>query len=509
VNVAPPQRDFGGFDPKFIGVTLQVDGERSWERLLRLFAGDGTDAAGLESVHDPSERAETILAATALSHELRHFHDFLLAPLGAAVVRARLMAQLNATQFILISSSSESWKAANCIPVPISDWCARSQAERSAYLAGLNSWRGMAKPPLVAPELPVVAPAEEVAEPRTRILELDSTPELLRAIARAYRQLDSYLAPPDIAISDEPFLPITASELSAILIQIQEAWMAFGQDAADLVLAELANGPPRYRRTAGIIALYEQHGLLGKPLAAAVTWSLCGGWPGADSEESAFARFAKVTAHLVRHPNDVNVDAPVGVLFADWDERFRRDPTFDTLARSLEADETFLARLEATVTALPKDFELLQPEREQALRFYRAFASGRRRCVERVMTGPDDYVLAECYLRRCVADLPKPLVAIEFRSPSAPGADDLEANGWYVHLSREERDGRRLSVVLGAPVDLPGHAFIDNETAFGALAAQSTTDVLFSPLRWDRQYWDVYLAQLLLGEDRPILRLQS
>ncbi len=501
------QRDFGGFDPKYLGITLHVDGERSWQRLRGLLAGTGVDAASLRGIADRNERLEAVLAATVLAHELRHFHDFLLAPVGAAMLRTRLMAQLNAIQFIAMALSQDSSDNANCIPVPISAWCSWSLNQRSAYLGRLNAWRPAEAEPLVAPDLPVVAPTEEVAELRMTVV--GSIEEQMRVISHCYRQLSTLASPPGLVVEGEPFLPVVVSELSAVLVQSQDAWTGLGVDAAHLVIDELTTGLPRYRRLASIIRAYEAHGLLGRPLVAAATWALSGPWPRGGSRESSLARFSDLTMHLVRSP-PVDPEIPTRDLFAGWDNQLARAPTLDGLVGSLERDAAFVTRLdEASSSFEGSGFDWLQAPIQRVRDFYASFAAARRLCVERVCEALDDYVIPELYLDRAAATLPSPRVAVEFRSLSAPLADDLEGNGWHVHLARQAGDGTRVSVVLGAPVQLPGVGFMDHDTAFEALVMHNVTDVLFSPLRWDRDDWDVQLAQVSLGEGRPIIRLQA
>lgn len=76
------QLDFGGFDPSFVGVTIRFGNERIW-RIYQAFRAS-PDPLPVSSL-PRDERFEALSAISVLSHEVRHFHDFLLTPYSARV----------------------------------------------------------------------------------------------------------------------------------------------------------------------------------------------------------------------------------------------------------------------------------------------------------------------------------------------------------------------------------------------------------------------------------------
>src|ERR1700732_1262099 len=128
------QRDYGGFDPAFFGVTISLSGEQDWILYEKLRAGESFPVEG----HFSKDGLFHVLQlATAASHEVRHFHDSLIAPHSARVFRARMNMALNSLQLLGPLANS----GTNCQPFPISRWCSLNDKQRKAQM------RGWGKPP--------------------------------------------------------------------------------------------------------------------------------------------------------------------------------------------------------------------------------------------------------------------------------------------------------------------------------------------------------------------------
>src|SRR5260221_3708 len=92
------QQDFGGFDPKFLGVTIKIASGENWQSVKSQMEGRDPETEFILA-HPPRKAFELLSLATVLSHEFRHFHDFLVSPFGAEIFRSRIMALVNAQQF--------------------------------------------------------------------------------------------------------------------------------------------------------------------------------------------------------------------------------------------------------------------------------------------------------------------------------------------------------------------------------------------------------------------------
>src|SRR6185436_20958930 len=111
------QMDFGGFDPSFIGITRYFGNPRVWQ-----FNQEFTRSQNPVSVLSiPHEQAfEALATVSVLSHEIRHFHDFLLSPYQANLFRLRIQSLVN---LLGIAPYILKGEDINCLPVPISKWC--------------------------------------------------------------------------------------------------------------------------------------------------------------------------------------------------------------------------------------------------------------------------------------------------------------------------------------------------------------------------------------------------
>src|SRR5687768_6984442 len=112
------QADYGGFDPKFLGVTVRFEGSRpwNWHTFMMVHSSEPDKVlaeANAALAKGTAEAFDHVSVGTVLNHELRHFHDFLLSPIGNRIFRLRLMALINGVFALAISTDQEAY-----LPVP-------------------------------------------------------------------------------------------------------------------------------------------------------------------------------------------------------------------------------------------------------------------------------------------------------------------------------------------------------------------------------------------------------
>ena len=117
------QKDFGGFNSRFHGATVRLASAADWEVYQALRAGG---RAWPDPRLSDDELFGILSIASALAHEIRHFHDFLITPYGGHVFRLRIHAALNALQLLVPIMKSD----ANCLPFPIQKWCSLNELGR-------------------------------------------------------------------------------------------------------------------------------------------------------------------------------------------------------------------------------------------------------------------------------------------------------------------------------------------------------------------------------------------
>src|SRR5258705_9204692 len=92
--------DFGEFSPRSLGVTVNLPeqlGPHLYSMAAFLLAVD-TEERGydflrtfIRDTEDPAAQFAAISYGSVVSHELKHFHDYLASPFGCSVMREHLL----------------------------------------------------------------------------------------------------------------------------------------------------------------------------------------------------------------------------------------------------------------------------------------------------------------------------------------------------------------------------------------------------------------------------------
>jgi hypothetical protein len=279
------QSDLGGFDPRFLGITVRFNTPDEFDRFnARNYA---FTVAQLEAMSD--DQAFCYLAEmTVLAHEARHFHDFLLSSYGQTFFRWKLQAYFNGSQALGLLAHGAKSSGANCLPIPITRWARMDQADRTAQIQQWN--RGPKKPPgggnWRPPPVPQ-QPSQFINLPKSgAAIPLDgpdALPLLLATTIRAYDKASELLNNPDSAKAPTPLQPWHIMEVSALLVQTQEIINIGGDALAGRFLASLeTSGFPKsaVRLFQALQSLW--HDRRSAPelsdLASIVTWSLMGSY---------------------------------------------------------------------------------------------------------------------------------------------------------------------------------------------------------------------------------------
>lgn len=465
------QPDFGRFDPKFLGVTLKVGSQRAHEVLRE--AKDVTPAQ-VESA--PEDQAfETLALLTALVHETRHFHDFLLAPFGGLVARQRFTAFLNAKQVLNALLSTRARPKGNVLPVPFRSWCVidpEARREEAGY------WK-LGKGDQVIP-LPDIADLEVPGKTEWRPITPEFFPTYVVLALRQYRDLDRTFS---------SYGPYEMSEASALLMQAQEIWRAFGETSAELFLRVLRENPKNpYGRALWL--LFELMAALGseahaKRMSEVVTWTVLGDVFVEGTKAGSLQRFSMLAKHLLTH--GYPEESGIVELFALWDAATGSSSTIDGIKSALWWDDNFAEQLERAQTQNPQ-VELLG----ELMAMFEMLRKARRTTVEQFLASPEDYVYPERYQEN-IASYINPPVVIEFEGGvlEVPEGDPL----YTIVKGREGKDGRRYAMVAALPHDPNGPAAIDLQSAVRLRDEIAVAEVLFSAAAPDPVDWEICKEQ--------------
>lgn len=465
------QTDFGRFDPKFLGVTLRIGSQRASDVLF----GEDPSAAELEA--QPEDLAfEAIAMKTAFVHEKRHFHDFLLSPFGAFAARRRFVAFMNAAQVLAELHSTKVREGSNVLPVPLSRWCRLSEAERAKRL--MRWGLGAEDRAFALPSADGLVSTVEQTE--WRPIGPDLFAEHVVLALDQYRLLEETFT---------AFGPFDLSEASALVIQAQEVWIAFGEYASELFVRRLRESSHTlygraldlpFRLLAAIGSVPDA-----RRVSAMATWSVLGDVFAAGVGARSIERFGALARHLADagYPEG---DLGIAELFDRWDEAVGGPPTFGGVRASLDRDEEFAEKLQEITTAHPElaVFGL-------AAEVFEMQRMARRATVERFLASPEEYVTPLAY-QEADRSYPLPPLVLELEAGRLEVPED---SPFLVLKGQKGVDGKLYAAAVAAPHVPKGPAPIDRKLALRQRDEFAVSDVLFSSQAPDPVDWDLCVAQ--------------
>jgi hypothetical protein len=510
------QDKYGAFDGRFLGIDL-VAGEPGqaatlpWLALTNLDRRDSLDAVRRL---DPDDPLPGLLRMTSLAHELRHFHDFLLSPMGSLVVRSRYLAAANTVPLLEWLAKQE-----GTIPIPLGSWLKMPPAERDAY------WRRAAKvlaamgkqlpPPIALPYRPferVLSSGVDGYTATKQAGEWDITvrrfagddvhnvfPMIAGQLARASYALGG------VEIGGMQWYPAQILEANAITAQLQHIGMAFGKNVLGQVLSLLRHMDNPYgdvlTRVNALLATPAENGrMLSLPdITILCTYALLADYIGDHSYAQVVVRFCIIGAHLQR--NEMLHGTDIRALYGEWDEvladaGFIAEPTFETVRRSVDHDLEFLRIL---------DSEMDGPWKSQSPRALetvcRQFLAARKALCESFLAEPERYVLPGAYLRM-LPTLPRPAVRIKCGSERVESVIcALVQAGW----NEWKRSGE--DVLVQPPSELlPGTGGFDIEALDLATYTLVGTEMLFADNPAVTDAGSEFL-QAILGDEAHVIRV--
>ncbi|MEZ0075406.1 hypothetical protein [Planotetraspora sp. GP83] len=496
---------FGDFDPRFPGISLTVGSPTQWDRLRRYSLGDELPS-GLSSLND-AEFLETVSSTTVVAHEMRHFHDFLLSPTGSRLMRTRVLLGLNLIQLLVALRGTGIWDRSDVLPVPLTTWCRWSRAERAEYAA---AWSGLLEGrrfPFDLPRLPplgddLVYPANQ----RTHTADVSpaAVADLITIGEGFRRRLIEQEAPPDGVVSPR----LTGGHLgeaSAFLVQVQEVYKAFGDEAAQRFFSLILSGGNRYGvalHNIGNAFDFSGAPLIADLLAVFTGWILLGDPQTAPGTAHPLVRFALLTAALKeKGPRAFFGDGDLLTVFPRWDEWTGQPATLDGLRQSLDRDAGSVASLRAGLEHVQSE---LADWAETVVDVYERFTTARGLMVRAFLREPWAYLSPASYLHNAEHWV-APLVRVSFADGVALGMGNAGDHGWRVAHGFED-DGRSIGKVIYTDAELAGIPCFDEEDADLFHSLLAAADVIIGPDPADVSEVETLLAQEIVGEEVTLIR---
>jgi hypothetical protein len=300
---------FGAFNPRFYGVSLFLGSKDRLDFLNRYF-GESDLAEGARDTE--TSALSEVSTVSAVDHEARHFHDFLLSPMGTAVMGLRMQASINGFQTMQALKRCRG----KFVPVPLIRWIQWDDAARKRWIDSTGSYFRIAPSDIVAlPHSPDVT--------RLKFQASRSVPDALTP----EEELGTYALPAAAAYASmsmwrqrkvsHQWIDINVSaddvfEAVAHVVQMQAVWTGQGQSAAEHFLASVRTSPAKHLYPLQVFwtALERSSQKIDlRRLTELLTWMLLGPWEQLASNGHPATRFFQVLEMCVQAPDN---DAFVG-----------------------------------------------------------------------------------------------------------------------------------------------------------------------------------------------------
>jgi hypothetical protein len=471
------QSDFGGFNPRFPGVTIKFESGTAFAAFQ--------DFLVCESVPHNEPDLATAVIRSVLDHEVRHYHDFLISPYSAVIFRMRLQAALNGIKALQVMRN----RSGAYLPVPLVRWVTLPLKERIEYAYEWCEIFGAVNPETLGLiDLPYIEANHLQVQPPSGVTEgggLDDEHFLRASLeysCRAYLRIGDLTA----GVADLPDLsdlaPYTLHEVIALAAQAQSIWLGQGVTAAQAFLDELEtlNLPyaqlwRRIQKMANTVEMRANASGSSVTLAtfdqmvAISLWCLLGNYQIEGTSACPTARFFKLAHHLLSATSATDIATDVGATWSHWDLAAGVTPWRESLAAMLEANDRG-ARQYETLAAQQEMPSLLAHAMHR-------YVADQRRIVEHLLATPNDLVHMNRYCKLSSGVLPLPIVRIEFDRIGVPleKVQDTAFKPIWKVKSGNQYIATRLA--LRQPID-DFEAILDDAMEFESL--MHWCDVVFS-----------------------------
>lgn len=431
------QDDFGGFNPRFAGVTIRIASQAAYDEFLSFLRSP--TYGGLPGYKE--ESLGPILIRSVMEHEIRHYHDFLLGSYNGMLFRSRLQAVLNGIKALRVIKELPG----DVLPVPLSGWMMLSAEERELQLEEWAAFSISGEKPSVIP-VPIVS-REALLRPRETggyAIDDDSPAAVFSLAAEnaayGYARIQALVhGVEDSHLPENRHLitPANIQEVLALTVQLGAIWQAQGEQQARIFaqffLSQSNLPSARLWRFLLDLSLRGTPGITGhedeleKAFAASFqvmtigTWTLLGSHIKEGESASPAERLTNLLKLLLADSAEVqtarNTAPSVAATWGYWDTALGLNPWRESLKESLDwasRGVDFYGQLhEISEPGWEKDFHATLHN------MMKAYADDQRTLIEQVLKKPEDLVGVTRYLSLPAGTLPVPLFRLQMDNESA------------------------------------------------------------------------------------------
>lgn len=460
----PPRIYAGRFDPGFPGIGIRARTEAD-RHSFRHHDRSSAAPAVLAELGDDAVVSD-LARRTVLEHEVRHFRDALLFPLGAAVIRSRIHATYNG--FLVALEVKRRGEDANVIPVPLQRWLRMTEVERAVFLADESAF---ARKILRAPTLPIIPIDDSVSELASGPLSTATAEETLvlgcRLALADYQMIESLWRSP-YAEGEELVAPaLDVWEAAGLMCQLTAIEHYAGGPLMQRFIGWVAHhGPAPYRR--GLSVLDYCLDRLGwaphkRNYLALTVWAQMGAYLSERTTSSPADRLSAIVKAAKRGERWRD-DVSSRDLFRSWDEI----TASDSIAALQNATTRFVAFCQRAVAGSAGMRTMLPVE------LFRALGDARERMLAAFLADCDAYIDPVAYLG-AEDRYPLPCVGLEYPSESFGSEwEDVTPLGWSPAVGFDE------AISLVAMASISDALFLPSERSLqenGRAALSRTLDL--------------------------------
>jgi len=444
MNEEVTQWDFGGFNPRFLGVSLRFGSPATYKVFRQYLESDEVSTA----LGQEASRVE-IAIRSVLDHEIRHYHDSLISPYGAIAFRHRLEAMVDGMQALNCARDLKG----TCVPSPLLRWVLMNEEGRALQL---REWNSAVPCPQGGVWVPPGIPhrtQEYFYDWEPRVADTSGLPTerqfelFLDAAVHAYLDLSVMTSTKGAT----GFLPCHFFEVTALTSQVQAILQSQGLMPALEFLRFLLDSPLPY---ADLWRRFLQLGLLvekqkradvdeGSLVLAALpdvmnlgVWCLLGSYERERLEASPAKRFDRLLRFLVEdYKNPMNHTTVIEDLWAHWDQGTGVIAWKDSLKSLLVYGERGLRRIATLKREWGGDMSV--PRHAETV--LETYTEEQRSVVGYLLESPELFADLNIYLNQAQGRLPIPLLRVELDGFCIPISTISGPNLRYV--TRFEHEG--------------------------------------------------------------------
>lgn len=338
---------FGAFNPRFHGISIFANAERIGQ--LSSYE-DAPGPSAWTAKQGDALSLETISTISALDHETRHFHDFLVSPIGAITMGMRMQASMAGLQAIkLLKQCDGKW-----VPAPIGKWIHWNNEQRRCWVRSVGEPFGITFADIVEfPHLAEKSPSPHKAGLHPIAVGLSPQEQLAQyvlAAAGGYRYMEAlrskHVEGLGVSINAD-----SVFEATAHLVQSQAIYTGQSAQASKVFQDFIASSGLPHLEALNTLSFGLQHatGAVNvERLCQLFTWMMLGASDKLLSSGHPAARCGGVLALLAQEPRNAvfTKPAPTASVFEQLDKIFGEADWRGNVASAAAASDRRMAQYE-------------------------------------------------------------------------------------------------------------------------------------------------------------------